>query len=123
MTLRTGATLTILLVVAGNASAGDWRLFRRSSGPGTGWTYYGLDGGPTVVDPPCTSKGCGVAPPVTNRALWPGSNPGVPVYTPVPGMFNTSDLYRGYPYPSLGWFGPLTPSPRPRVTSVGVSPN
>src|SRR5262245_62134733 len=120
--VRRIAVLSVVLITSSAASAGEWRLFHRNPGPGTGWTYYGLDT-PTVTTPPCTGKGCGVAPPAANRALWPGPNPGVPVYTPIPGMLNTSDLYRGYPYPGLGWFGPLTPSPRPRTPSVTVYPN
>lgn len=116
-------TATIVLT-SGTASAGDWKLFRRADpGPGTGWVYHGLDSGPYITSPPCTGKGCGVAPPVADRAFWPGPGPRVPVYGPIPGMLNTSDLYRGFPTsPGLGWYGPLTPSPRPR-TAVQVAPN
>jgi hypothetical protein len=120
--VRRIAVLTVVLVTTGSSFAGDWRLFRRAPAPDLGWSYYGLDGGTSLTTPPNTGKGCGVAPPVANRAIYPGPNPGVPVYTPVPGMLNTSDLYRGYPYPGLGWFGPLTPMPR-RGISVSSYPN
>jgi hypothetical protein len=95
------AVLSILLITTSVASAGDWHPFRRLAGPDGRWSYYGLD---------------------SNRAPRLGPNPGTPVTIPNPGTLNTSDLYRGYPYPGLGWYGPLAPNAR-RAPSVPGNPN
>jgi hypothetical protein len=121
--MRQIAVLAVLTIASGPSPAGDWRLFRhRDPGPGPGWTYYGLDS-PTLTAPPCTGKGCGALPPITGRSAIPVPGPRVPVYGPIPGQLNVSDLYRGFPaYPGIGWYGTISPSPRPRVTTVNVSP-
>ncbi|HEY2787654.1 MAG TPA: hypothetical protein VGJ05_22040, partial [Fimbriiglobus sp.] len=91
--MRSILLLAFVVIASPPASAGEWRLFHRHNpGPGTGWSYYGLEGGPTTAYPPCTGKGCGVAPPIANRAIWPAPSQQIPIYTPIPGQFNTSDL-------------------------------
>jgi hypothetical protein len=110
MILRAAAVVTIIFAGTGIAAAGDWRLFRhRAPDPGPGWTYYGLDS-------PADSTL-----PNTGRAVRPG--PLVTVYSPIPGQFNASDLYRGFPaYPGIGWYGRVPPSQRPRVIGPSDSP-
>jgi hypothetical protein len=109
MIRRAVAVVTVVLAGAGIAAAGDRRLFRhRAPDPGPGWTYYGLD------SPADTTQS-------TGRSVRPG--PFVPVYSPFPGQFNASDLYRGFPaYPGIGWYGRVPPSQRSRVIKPGDFP-
>jgi hypothetical protein len=104
MILRSIGVVTVLLAWAGTSVAGDWRLFRhRTPDPRPGWTYYGLD---SPADRTLPSAGGVVRP-----------GPLVPVYNPIPGQFNISDLYRGFPaYPGIGWYGRV--APRPWAASV-----
>ena len=113
----------------------------RDPGPGVGWSYYGLPGGPYTGYHGYNLKSAPPYPfyyfgfPAAYGNNWsnglPLYGPPVPTYGPVPGAFGgaTNDkLFFRNPLPNgpffygLGYLGVRTPLPRPRYPSVSVWP-
>jgi uncharacterized protein (TIGR03000 family) len=100
----------------------DYPAATYPGGPGLGWGYYGLYGGPWVGWPWFYSG--------ANRGFWTNGlslyGPPVPTYGPTPGVFGQGDLNRTWNnylnpmQPGFGWIGIYSPSPRPFPPTVGV---
>jgi uncharacterized protein (TIGR03000 family) len=120
--------------------APDWH---HQYGVDTGWSYYGVSGGPYVTVPPtrtAASPFVGGAfqnwwVPAATPSFWSNGRslygPPVPTYGPTPGVFRASDddkrFFKNPPPASgvwfgLGWGGYLSPSPRHLPLSVSVFP-
>jgi uncharacterized protein (TIGR03000 family) len=111
---------------------GPGPAWRGDLGPGIGWSYYNLPGGPTThyAGPSVGLWGFGF-PAAARGAFWTNGlslyGPGVPTYAPIPGVFGGSDAHRHVINPPIlgwgtGWFGPLSPSPRRVPQTVSVHP-
>lgn len=118
-------------IVSRPAWIGPGPNFGRSPGPGAGWSYTGVNGGPTtaVIGPAYGFGGWGY--PAAVGSFWTNGlslyGPPVPTYAPVPGSFGGSDAHRFYMNPpvfgfGLNAFGYRSPSPRLATPSVSVYP-
>jgi hypothetical protein len=86
----------------------------------TGWSYYGITGGPYITNAPAVRKKHSVLPDGRTRHARP-----ILVYGPVPTVERIDySHHSGFPKHGfgLGWFGTRTPSPRPNPQSVSVHP-
>ncbi len=118
-------------VVSRPAWIGPGPGFGGSVGPGVGWSYTGVNGGPrtVVVGPAYGLFGYGF--PAANGSFWTNGlslyGPPVPTYAPVPGSFGGSDAHRFYMNPPIFGYGLnalsyRSPSPRLSTPSVSVYP-
>lgn len=106
--------------------------FGRSYGPGVGWSYYGVNSGPTTqfndLRVGVWNWGWGGYPARAGNFWTNGLSlygPPVPTYAPIPGSFGGSDAHRFYMNPpilgyGLNAFGYRSPSPRLSTPSVSV---
>lgn len=108
---------------------------RRDPGPGVGWSYYGVNEGPTTQ---FTDMRVGIwnwgwgGFPARGGSFWTNGlslyGPPIPTYAPIPGSFGGSDAHRFYMNPpTLGFglnaLGYRSAFPRLATPSVSVHPS
>ena len=99
-------------LVGRSTFSGPGPNLRRDCGPGVGWSYYGVRGGPSTA---FTDWRVGVwnwgwgGFPAANGSFWTNGlslyGPPVPTYAPVPGSFGGTDAHRVYMNPPIFGYG------------------